>query len=121
MKLTALALAFAALLAAGAQAAGGRGAAKPRVWIVGSSPVGVAVSGFKAHDRIALSVVASGTKFQKTVRATVAGRAQAEWSGTINVDACHVVVVTAVAKSGLRARYASPKGMDCNPVQPIEK
>jgi hypothetical protein len=95
--------------------------AKPRVWIVDRSPVGVAVSGFKAHDRIALTVVASGTRLAKTVRATAAGRARAEWSGTISIDACHAVVVTAVAKSGLRARYASPKGMDCNPVQPIEK
>jgi hypothetical protein len=95
---------------------------KPRVWIVDRSPITVAASGFASRERVTLSVVASsGTRLQKTVRATRAGKVRAEWTGSVQVDACHVVIVRAVGSSGLRATYASPKGVDCNPVQPINQ
>ena len=45
----------------------------------------------------------------------------AEWTGSVQIDACHIVIVTAVGSSGLRATYKSPKGVDCNPVQPVDR
>lgn len=111
-----------ALVAAVAQASLARTDATPRVWVVDSSPVTVAASGFGSRERVALSVVASsGTRFQKTVRATRAGKVQAEWTGSVQIDACHVVIVRAIGSSGLRATYKSPKGVDCNPVQPVDQ
>lgn len=115
-------MAAAALVAAFAQRALARTDAKPRVWVVDRSPITVAASGFASRERVALSVVASsGTRFQKTVRATRLGKVHAEWTGSVQIDACHIVIVTAVGSSRLRATYKSPKGVDCNPVQPVNQ
>jgi hypothetical protein len=111
-----------ALAAAFAQGSLARTGAKPRVWVVDRSPITIAASGFGSRERVALSVVASsGTKFQKTVRATRAGKVQAEWTGSVQIDACHTVIVRAIGSSGLRATYTSPKGVDCNPIQPVDQ
>lgn len=112
----------AALVAAFAQGALARTDAKPRVWVVDRSPITVAASGFASRERVRLSVVASsGTRFRKTVRATRVGKVHAEWTGSVQIDACHIVIVTAIGSSGLRATYKSPKGVDCNPVQPVNQ
>ena len=110
-----------ALVAAVAQVSLARTGTKPRVWVVDPSPIRVRASGFASRERISLSVVASpsGARFQKTVRATRTGKAQAEWTGAVQIDACHMVVVTAVGSSGVRATYKSPKAVDCTPIQPV--
>ncbi len=99
---------------------------KPKVWIVDTSPIVVAAAGFGARERVAITLKASGTRYTKTLRATRAGRARAEWSGSIQVDGCHLVVVTAVgARTGVEATYTSPKpkgGLECpTPIQPADQ
>jgi hypothetical protein len=99
---------------------------KPKVWVVDRSPIVVAAAGFGSRERVALTLKASATTYAKSLRATRAGRVRAEWSGSIQIDGCHLVVVTAVgAHTGLRATYSSPKpkgGVECpTPIQPADQ
>jgi hypothetical protein len=122
MKALALATVAAISLLGLARASSARPLTAPRVWVADQSPVVVAASGFGARQPIALTLVAGSTRYAKTVRATTTGRARAEWAGSIRIDACHLVIVTAVAGDGRRATYKSPRGgVECTPIQPISQ
>lgn len=113
------------LVAAGLGLAAGSSArplAAPRVWVADRSPIVVAASGFGSRQPVALTLIAGGTRYARTVTSTAAGRARAQWAGSIRIDACHLVIVTAVAANGRRATYKSPRGgVECTPIQPVSQ
>ncbi len=113
-------LATALLGLAGATSA--RPLATPRVWVADRSPIVVAASGFGSRQPVALTLIAGGTRYARTVKSTTAGRVRTQWSGSIRIDACHLVIVTAVEANGRRATYKSPRGgVECTPIQPISQ
>lgn len=122
MKAFVTAAVLAAALLGLARATSAHPLATPRVWVADRSPIVVAASGFGSRQPVALTLVAGGTRYAKTVKSTTAGRARAQWAGSIRIDACHLVIVTAVAANGRRATYKSPRGgVECTPIQPISQ
>lgn len=127
MRLGSLLLVVLTACLLGAQASQGRPAAKPkpapRVWVADASPIVVGASGFGARERVTLKLAAAGgARYTKTLRASALGRARAEWQGSVQIDACHIAVVTAVGASGLRATTKWPRGgVECNPIQPVDQ
>jgi hypothetical protein len=120
------ALAFAVLLAGalllGAEASPAGARKAPRVWVADRSPIVVVGSGFASRERVSVTLVAGGKRLAKTLRSNRAGGVRAQWPGSVTIDACHFVVVTAVAADGRRASYKSPRGgVECTPVQPIDQ
>jgi hypothetical protein len=105
-----------------AGAALARPLATPRVWVADRSPIVVAASGFGSRQPVALTLTAGGARYARTVTSTATGRVRAQWTGSIRIDACHLVIVTAVAADGRRATYKSPRGgVECTPIQPISQ
>jgi hypothetical protein len=122
MKALAIVAVSAATVLGLAGASSARPLAAPRVWVADRSPIVVAASGFGSRQPVALTLTAGGTRYTKTVKSTTAGRARAQWAGSIRIDACHLVIVTAVAANGRRATYKSPRGgIECAPIQPISQ
>ena len=114
------ALVGALAVAAGAAPAGAGKA--PRVWVADQSPIVVGASGFAPRDRVEVTLVTSGKHLVKTVRANQSGGLRAQWPGSISMDACHFVAVTAVGADGRRAAYKSPRGgVECAPLQPVDQ
>jgi hypothetical protein len=122
MKALAFVVVLAGALLLGAQASPAGARKAPRVWVADRSPIVVAASGFASRGRVAVTLVAGGKRFAKTLHANRSGALRAQWPGSITIDACHFVVVTAVAADGRRASYKSPRGgVECTPVQPIDQ
>jgi hypothetical protein len=114
MKRLAILLMLAAMLVAAAPSAS---AVRARVWLVQSSPVRVAGSGFAAGDRVTVTVTAGKAKLRKAVSATVGGRFAARWNGSI-AGGCHSTLIVARGSSGRTALWREVAN-DCAP--PIGK
>jgi hypothetical protein len=88
-------------------------AMKARVWLASQSPVRVAGTGFRAADRVAVTVTAGKTKLRRTVEATATGRIAARWNGSI-AGGCHSTTVIARGTSGRVALWREVAN-DCGP------
>ena len=110
---------FAALLAALAVAASATAAGGPRVRLVDESPATVAGVGFRAAERVQVSVVAGDVSLRKTVAATGEGRFTARWQRSLP-DGCHAIFVSAIGSRGSRA-VLKVAPTECPPPAPADR
>jgi hypothetical protein len=123
MRLLALVLLAAALVAGAASAA-----TAPKLWAKRLAPVQVAGSGFPHGARVLVTVATGSSAHSRWVRATTTGQITATFT-TVRVTApqlCHgpVLVITAKAK-GFAAKAVTRVGggssRDCAPKQPVNQ
>lgn len=86
------------LVGAGAQTA----RARPRVTLVGSQPVAVIASGFRAHERVTVEVRRAGGRARRSVTVSAAGRVSVTFRA-VRVSRCAALTVVATGASGLHA------------------
>lgn len=79
--------------------------AHARVWLADRDPLVVKGTGFKAHERVVVTLVA-GKQFVRTVKASAAGAISAGWtSGTAVKDGCVAIRIQAAGNRGTLAIY----------------
>src|SRR5215208_7214379 len=100
---------LAVLAAAPAALAGGTA----RVRLTDESPVTVAGTGFRAAERVTVTVTAGTVVLRKNVSATAAGRFVARWRRSVGGE-CRSTTVTAVGNRGSAASWKS-LAVDCAP------
>jgi hypothetical protein len=111
-RILVLLLALTALVPALAPAA----ARHPRVWLADQSPLTVRGSGFKAHEKVVVTVTLDG-RFTRTKDATAAGALTATWTATTVKAGCLSVSIRAVGNRGSVATYKSV-ARECAPPPP---
>jgi hypothetical protein len=105
-----VALAVAACVPALAPAA----APHARVWLAGTTPLTVKGSGFKAGERVAVTLTA-GKRFLRTTNATSTGTLTASWTGKpVEKAGCLSVHIQADGNRGSVATYKAA-GKECAP------
>jgi hypothetical protein len=105
-------LAAAAAVAAAAPASGARAG----VWVPSEAPVVVRGAGFRAHERVVVTYVASKLRLRTEVVAGADGTFVARWRRTAT-GGCHRTVVVAVGSRGSRASRTS-RSPACPPPAP---
>ena len=109
MKLVRLLVAAAALAASVATLASARVAIRPTLRLVDASSVAFRGTGFKAHERVRVSVYA-GERATKRVTAGVRGRFLVRFS-SVDPNACSGFSAVAVGNEGSRASFKRSPGM----------
>jgi hypothetical protein len=81
--------------------------ARARVWLSAESPLTVRGLGFKAHERVTVTVDAD-RNFVRKVTATATGSFVARWTGSVTGNgACPTILVRAAGDRGSRAVWHS--------------
>lgn len=109
MKLAGLLLTVAALAASVATLAAGRVTARPTLRLMDASPVAFRGAGFKAHERVRVSVYA-GARATKRVVAGVRGRFVVRFSN-LDPSACTGFSAIAIGNEGSRASFKRSPGV----------
>jgi hypothetical protein len=93
-------------------------AAEPhaRVWLADRSPLTVRGSGFKAHEKVVVTLTVDG-RFTRTKDATAAGALTATWTDATVKSGCFSVSIRAVGNHGSVATYKSA-ARECAPPPP---
>jgi len=105
----------AAVAATGCVSAQGKGSVRPRpsVMIVAAPPVAVRGTGFKAHERVTVEVMAGGPARKRTVASAI-GAFRLVFRG-LNPSACAGISITASGDRGTRAEYKRSPGVCPHP------
>jgi hypothetical protein len=88
---------------------GGAATIQPRLRLLDADPVAFRGTGFKAHERVRVSVYA-GTRAAKRVTAGVRGRFVVRFSG-VDPNTCTGFSASAVGTKGSRASFKRAPGM----------
>jgi hypothetical protein len=92
---------------------------KPQVRLVAFSPARVAGSGFRARERVTVTVSSPSTRLRTTVRTSAGGSFLARFTRRARTSACNQVAVVAVGARGDRAAWKSPPQPCGAQVQPV--
>jgi len=95
------------------------GAAGPRVRLMAASPTTVAGTGFKAGERVVVSVSTDSTHLSKAIVVTEHGAFVAHFTKAVAASGCGRVAIVAVGSAGDRAAWKSAPRSCGAPPQPI--
>ena len=96
-------------------------AAKPTLRLVAKSPAKLRGTGFKARERVRVTLVVDETSRVRTVRATTAGAFTATFEGMAATDPCSAIGARAVGSRGSRAALKLPQRMCPMPLGPATR
>jgi hypothetical protein len=95
------------------------GAAGPRVRLLAFSPATVSGTGFKAGERVVVSVRTDSTHLSKAMVVTEHGAFVARFTKAVAASACGGVAIVAVGSAGDRASWKSAPRSCGTPQQPV--
>jgi membrane peptidoglycan carboxypeptidase len=95
------------------------GAARPQVRLMAASPATVAGTGFKAGERVVVSVSTDSTQLSKAIVVTEHGAFVAHFAKAVAASGCGRVAIVAVGSAGDRASWKSAPRSCGTPQQPI--
>jgi hypothetical protein len=85
------------------------GAIRPQVRLMTASPASVAGTGFKARERVTVTVTGTSSPLAKSVVTGAKGGFVAHFARAVSAAACRQIAIVAVGAGGDRAAWKSPQ------------